>query len=261
MDTYILKKAPTRKKPTHPLKSRSKKAQPSVKTSSVHSRQAQRPSPTKRSPSEPEPFPLSGFDTIETDAQRQQEQAFSEMDYQALSVLLEENSADSPTILPNAEPQRTCQFSLGPQTLTTTSQLLSDDDDDCEDEDAGSSSLGAKSGSAQGPGTLEAISTAEGRCVSPPETDANRSGGISPSVVMSNSSYDTMVSPSYAPSQPMMVGVKRARSDVDVSTPSIVDEDDLNAAWDSASDCEDFPAPGDATPTRPTKARVVVASG
>jgi len=113
-----------------------------------------------------EPSPVSGFNTIETDAQRQQEQAFSEIDYQALSVLLEENSADSPTILPNAEPQRTCQFSLRLQSLTTTSQLLRDDDDDCEDEDAGSGSLGAKPGSAQGPGTLEAISTAEGRCVS-----------------------------------------------------------------------------------------------
>ena len=215
----------------------------------------------RRAPIEPEPCPLSSFDAAENEVPYGEGQL--QFDSAALEALLgEETSADSPPMEPKCEgssarpSQIVTDFTLAPPSCTTA-QLLSDDD---EDEEEMGQCLGEQTAR---PLTTSApqhsfvpVSAADQRSNSPNRTLLS---GASPSMVVSNtSSYDTMVSPSYAPNTPNDTATGQKRERCVALITSTNDDAELAAAWeayDSDVDGDDARAraAGDATPERPFK--------
>jgi len=214
--------------------------------------------------SEPEPFPLSGFGAIEED-EASPFLGDHELDDEdaALVALLDQaaegSSAESPQMEPSDSVAASGHVAITAMSLAappscTTAQLLSDDDEDDDEEEEGSLE---PCRSEQGVNTAD-NNTVASRVASAPPALVPASvtvGRASPSMVISNSSYDTaatLVSPSHVGSIPSSdAGTKRARE--------TTLEDEMAQAWEDVdSDASDgeTPLPGDATPTRPTtKAR------
>jgi len=199
----------------------------------------------------PEPFPLQGFDTEISYADA------IDVDPNMLSELLGSSAGDSPALEPATG---SCQPNL---VSTAAAWLLSDDDDD----DDGAVSDGPPSETTDGAAPVShlvipvaqiELSYPPGKKAKPDATDrpVHRSvsppqASVSPSAVMStNSSIDTV-----GQSQSVISNAKRTCPETDDSAidGSASEREEMAAMWDSASDGDEMPAAGDATPTRPSK--------
>lgn len=217
-----------------------------------------KPDQRRKSTSEPEPFPLSGFYAAQEDDTTQFLGGDDLDDDDALAALLnaaEGSSAESPQMEPANSVGASGAVAISAMSLAappscTTAQLLSDDDEDDEDDEK--PLVRCAEQDYTGENTPDAT-TPSGRVPAGPPSLLPSVGRASPSMVVSNSSYDTaatLVSPPHVPSNE--VGKRCAL------------EEELAKAWEDAdseaSDAE-TPLPGDATPTRPTKIRRVEGAG